>query len=310
MRFRLGKIPVLVQPSFFVMAVVLGASGGDLRVVVAWVLIVFVSVMLHELGHAAAGLAFGLEPSIELHTMGGTTSWTTRRALSVAKRVTISLAGPCAGFLVAGIVVALGPGAFPRFGGGFVYSSLRFVNLTWGLLNLLPMLPLDGGNVMAQVIGAVVPGRGERLGHVVSIAVAALSLGAVLLLGLLGAKLPFSGLWAAMLALLFASSNWRALGELRAREHDAPMRAALEQARAALGARDAERVVALARPVALGSKTAQVRAEALQLLAFGFLLEDRLADADAAIAALPQGFPPHPSLLELRAERAEQSARG
>jgi hypothetical protein len=43
-----------------------------------------------------------------------------------------------------------------------------------------------------------------------------------------------------------------------------------------------------------------VKAEALQLVAFGFLLEGRLPDADAAIAALPRGFAPHASLLELR----------
>jgi hypothetical protein len=43
-----------------------------------------------------------------------------------------------------------------------------------------------------------------------------------------------------------------------------------------------------------------VRAEALQLVAFGFLLDGRVADADAAIAALPPGYSPHPQLLELR----------
>jgi hypothetical protein len=44
-----------------------------------------------------------------------------------------------------------------------------------------------------------------------------------------------------------------------------------------------------------------MRAEALQLVAIGFLLEGRVADADAAIAALPKGFEPHPSILEMRA---------
>lgn len=43
-----------------------------------------------------------------------------------------------------------------------------------------------------------------------------------------------------------------------------------------------------------------VRAEALQLLAFGFLLTGRVADADAAIAAMPKGFHPHSSLMDLR----------
>jgi hypothetical protein len=79
---------------------------------------------------------------------------------------------------------------------------------------------------------------------------------------------------------------------------------ALAQARAALDAKDAPRLLELARPVALSSRTANVRAEALQLVAFGFLLEGRVADADAAIAAMPQGFAPDPSLVELRARSA------
>jgi Zn-dependent protease len=225
MRFRIGKIPVRVQPAFFLVALLLGASGGDVRTVVAWVLIVFGSVLLHELGHAAAGLAFGLEPSIELHTMGGTTSWTSTRPLRTAARVVISLAGPFAGFVVAAVVLALGPEAFARFAGGpLVYESLLFVNLTWGVLNLVPMLPLDGGNVMRHLLNALTGGRGEVPARIVSMAVAVLSLGAVLLLRTLGVALPFSGWWAGMLAAVFAGTNWRELQELRAREQEARVR--------------------------------------------------------------------------------------
>jgi Zn-dependent protease len=224
MRFRIGKIPVRVQPAFFFVALVLGGLGGDLRTVLAWAVIVFGSVLLHELGHAAAGLAFGLEPSIELHTMGGTTSWTSSAPLGVAPRVVISLAGPCAGFLVAAVVVALGPSALPHFAGGFVYRNLLFVNLTWGLLNLVPMLPLDGGNVMRHLLNALTGGRGEEPARIVSMAVAGASLAAILLLEALGVALPFSGVWAMLLAVAFAGSNLRELQELRARERDARVR--------------------------------------------------------------------------------------
>jgi Zn-dependent protease len=213
MRFRLGKIPVYVQPAFFIMALVLGVGGqSDLRIVAGWVGVVFVSVMLHELGHAAAGLAFGLEPSIELHTMGGTTSWSTTRPLSTAQRVTISLAGPCAGFVLAAVVKwGLGP-AFPRFDDSFVYSSLLYVNFWWGVLNLLPMLPLDGGNVMTHLLNAFTGGRGERPARIVSIVVAGMSIGMALLVRYW---------WGAMLGFLFAGSNWRGLQELNARERGA-----------------------------------------------------------------------------------------
>lgn len=292
--FRLGKIPVRIQPSFFVIAVLFGMFARDLSIVLAWVAIVLVSVMLHELGHATMGVAFGLKPSIELHGMGGTTSWAPSAPLSTAKRVVISLAGPFAGFAVAAVVrFGLGPRVFPPTPlGTFVYDNLLFVNFVWGILNLVPMLPLDGGNVMTQVLQALTHGHGERPARIVSIVIASLAVPAALL---------FQNWWVALLSFSFVTMNVRGLKDLGAREHDEPLRATLAQAYAALDAKDGTRVLALARPVALESRSLPVRAEALQLVAFGFLLEGRVADADAALAALPRGFSPHPSLLELRA---------
>jgi Zn-dependent protease len=299
--FRLGKIPVRIQPSFFLIAVLFGLIGTDLRILAAWVVIVFVSVLLHELGHASMGLAFGLSPSIELHGMGGTTSWSSGTALSTARRVAISLAGPFAGFGVAAIVrYAVGRAVFPPTPlGAFIYDNLLFVNFYWGVLNLLPMLPLDGGNVMTQLLNALTGGRGEKPARVVSIVVASLAIPVALVTGYW---------WGGVLAASFIATNARGLRDATARAHDAPMLPALEQAYAALNAKDAARVLSLARPIALSSRTAPVRAEALQLVAFGFLLEGRVADADAAIAALPQGFAPHPSLLEMRGRATGRDA--
>jgi hypothetical protein len=301
MTFHLGKIPVRVLPSFFLVTLLFGLSSKP-AVLVMWTGVVFVSVLFHELGHASAGLAFGLEPRIDLHGMGGTTSWAVNRKLSTWRRVAISLAGPMAGFLIAAAAVAAWTGgAVPRTQlAATVYANVLWVNLGWGLLNLLPMLPLDGGNVLALLLGAATKGRGERPAHIVSIVVAVASAGLALL---------FQQWWPALLAVSFVAANWRGLQALAAREHDAPMRPGLEQAYQALETKDGERILALARPAALTSKTPQVRAEALQLMAFGFLLTGRLADADAAIAALPKGFSPHPSLTELR-ERVQNELRG
>jgi Zn-dependent protease len=292
--FRLGRIPVRILPSFFITTVIINFG----------------------LGHALAGLAFGLQPSIDLHGFGGTTSWTGTKHLSSAKRIVISLAGPGMGF-VGGGLVAITLGLFgPGFGyvaqallgafglappvsesslADFTTVSLLFVNVGWGVLNLLPMLPLDGGNVMKHALDMGMAGRGERSARLVSLIVALVVTPVALV-----AWSP----WAALLGASFVASNWRGLRDLRARDHDAPMRATLEKAYQALDAKDGQRVLAIARPIALGSQTPPVRAEALQLLAFGFLLEGRVADADAAIAALPRGFAPHPSLLELRATAA------
>ncbi len=301
--FRIGAIPVRIRPSFFVGAAILYLMAGtpDPLRLALWTAIVLASVIAHELGHAVAGVGFGLHPSIELHSFGGTTSWAAAARPSPARRILISLAGPAMGFAVAalvkGLAVLLGAhGVLPSSGSAsqlsaFVYGNLLFVNVYWGILNLVPMLPLDGGNVMAQALEMAIPRRAERTAHLVSLVVAGLAA----LFGLVTGQL-----WPAFLAVSFVGTNWNALKQVKAREHDAPMRATLEQAYAALDAKDAARVLALARPVALESQTAPVRAEALQLLAFGFLLEGRTAEADAAIAALPPSFAPHPSLLELR----------
>jgi Zn-dependent protease len=304
--FRLGKVPIRIAPSFFLMTVFLGGLGANLSGLLAWVVIVLASVIVHELGHASMGRAFGLEPRIDLHGMGGTTSWAIPKQLSAGKRIAISLAGPGAGFCagalvwIAGMVIRSSPDSSASNFlesplGAYVFASLLFVNIGWGVLNLLPMLPLDGGNVMAQLLNIVTHGRGERPSRVISIAVAGAALVAA-------AAFPrWRSWWTALLAISFILSNWRGLKDQKAREHDAPLHESLQGAYAALDAKDSARVLELARPVALGARTAPVRAEALQLLAFAFLFDGRVADADAAIAALPRGYSPHPSLLELRA---------
>lgn len=300
LELHLGKVPVRIHPTFLLMAAVLGLEPNNLLADVSWIVVVFVSVLLHELGHAGVGMLFGLEPRIDLHGMGGTTSWATNKPLSHARRIAISLAGPFAGFAFGALAFTLALlGAFPPTPiGQTVQQQLIFVNVVWGAVNLLPMLPLDGGNVMTQLLHVFTRGRGERPARIVSIAVAVLLVPVAIKFGW--------GIWGMLLIFTFLASNWRGLQELAAREHDAPMRESLEKAQAALDAKDAARVLDLARPVALAARTEQVRAEALHLVAFGFLLEGRVADADAAIAALPRGYAPHPQLLALRQGAARQ----
>ncbi|MGH7269486.1 MAG: M50 family metallopeptidase, partial [Polyangiaceae bacterium] len=139
--FRLGKVPVRIAPSFFLMTALLGfGSINDLQVLATWMLVVLASVLVHELGHATMGLSLGLSPRIDLHGMGGTTSWASQHPLSSARRIAISLAGPGFGFAAGGAVVlakaAFGASVFPPTRmGGLVYDALLEVNFGWGLLN-------------------------------------------------------------------------------------------------------------------------------------------------------------------------------
>ncbi|MFO0669388.1 MAG: M50 family metallopeptidase [Polyangiaceae bacterium] len=159
--FRLGNIPVRVHLVFFFMALMLG-GGRPGPGLVSWVVVVFVSVLLHELGHALVGRAFGLAPEIDLHGMGGLTSWTSGPRLGPFPFILISLAGPLTGIVLGAIVWALAvrtPALSPM--AAVVADQFVSVNVYWGILNLIPMLPLDGGNVMARVLDRLTGGRVE-----------------------------------------------------------------------------------------------------------------------------------------------------
>jgi len=149
--FKLGSIPVLIRPAFFLIAV-LGALGGTPQQGIAWVLVVLVSVLLHELGHAMTMMAFGYAPRIELYMMGGLTFWPTGARPGPGQRLLVSLSGP-------GIQLALGAAvlvgwkvlAVPQEW-NWLLVDILWVNFGWALINLLPVLPWDGGQAVDSAI--------------------------------------------------------------------------------------------------------------------------------------------------------------
>jgi Zn-dependent protease len=272
MTFRLGSIPVRVRGYFLLMAVMLGASFRSPPHIAIWVLVVFASILVHELGHALAGKAFGLTPHIELHGMGGTTSWIRGRVeLAWWRSVIISLAGPFAGFAFGALVIV-----FARFGPPpkeplvlFTIEQLRNVNIGWGVVNLLPMLPLDGGNVVRSVLDGITKGRGEKPARLLSIVIAGLAL--------LFAVVT-SQVWLGFLAALFTWSNVQAYRQAGQRALDAPLAAAIEKAYAALDRQDGAEAVALLRPVLAAPAAPELRQIGVRLFAYGLLLEGRWAE--------------------------------
>jgi len=96
--FRLGPIPVRVEPSFWFVSLLFGLSGGFDVSALTWVAVVFVSILVHELGHALAALAQGASASIFLYSFGGLTVPAREKPLSRLGDIAMSLAGPFAGF--------------------------------------------------------------------------------------------------------------------------------------------------------------------------------------------------------------------
>jgi Zn-dependent protease len=155
-RFWLGNIPVRVHPLFWIISVVMGWGAcmpGRPDLLVMWVLCLFVSILVHEMGHAVMARAYGYQPEIVLHGFGGYASYFPTHWCGTARAVMISFAGPAAGFLLLASIVAISIflarlQLLPRNDiVEFALSQMIFINLWWGLVNLLPVLPLDGGRI-------------------------------------------------------------------------------------------------------------------------------------------------------------------
>ncbi|HBT78429.1 MAG TPA: hypothetical protein DEB39_16225 [Planctomycetaceae bacterium] len=181
-RFRFLGMSVRVHPFFWLIAVLLGpkeatADLGIVPLIVAWVVSVFISVFIHELGHALTlKYLFGANPWIAFYGMGGLTMHDPlyyRRRPGTAGNIFISFAGPFAGFLFAALLIGLWIFA-GLFGAGFhvdvsaglhpfvayTFHFMIFISIVWGIFNLLPVYPLDGGQISREVFLWFSPRRG------------------------------------------------------------------------------------------------------------------------------------------------------
>lgn len=188
-RFSLAGVPVRVHPFFWVVALLLGMGGRTStppKQVLIWMIAVFVSIVIHEFGHALAIRYYGWRPRIVLYSFGGLAIYEPtsrdRRA-----QIVIALAGPAAGFLFAGLILAaiglaghqvefrrdiLAPFEYEPFrmpNLDLLLDGLLYVNISWGLLNLLPIYPLDGGKVAQEALTFFNPRDGLRQSLIVSI---------------------------------------------------------------------------------------------------------------------------------------------
>src|SRR6185436_11971377 len=106
--FRLFGIPIRVHPYFWIVSLIMGAGGigGKAEPVDAlvWVVVVFISILVHELGHAFMQRTYGGHPWITLYGLGGLASCNDCDR-SPRRQIIISLAGPIAGFLLAAVIL-------------------------------------------------------------------------------------------------------------------------------------------------------------------------------------------------------------
>jgi Zn-dependent protease len=158
LRMHIVRIPVRVLPTFWVVAALLGWDPNRLDLVAVWMACMFFSILVHELGHALTAEAFGYQADITLYHFGGYARFDPGWHFPPHHSFLITLAGPFAGFALAALTFAVWIGfghtewarhqyAVAAFG------DLLWINIVWGLFNLLPLLPLDGGKLLEATLG-------------------------------------------------------------------------------------------------------------------------------------------------------------
>ena len=156
-------IPVYISPYWFVIAGVfvlvyaneLAATlHGDTRFIVAaaFVVLLYVSVLIHELSHCVVARGYGLPVRrILLYPLGGF-SEIELEPQTPGREFLVSAAGPALSLLLAAVGFGLMHVVSPDTITGTLVSQLRWANLVVGIFNLLPGLPLDGGRMLRAVI--------------------------------------------------------------------------------------------------------------------------------------------------------------
>ena len=222
LRWRMFGIDVRVHPMFWLLSAFLGWNlmdpdrGGGFKLLLLWIACVFVSILVHELGHVLMGRVFGTRGHIVLYSFGGLAVGSSALP-NRWQRIAVFFAGPAAGFVLYGLLrVAL---LFVDVRQLSLFGVMSFVflleiNLYWGLLNLLPIWPLDGGQISRDLFGWLMPGRGVSVALGISLLCAGV-LAANSLAAHYGRPLipllPAGGLYSALLFGMLALGSYQAM---------------------------------------------------------------------------------------------------
>lgn len=321
--FTVFRVPVHVQPFFWLIAFVFASDqyangatalfNGTFHVAqpasfALWFPIMFTAVLFHELGHALLGRRFGATPFIVLTGLGGVTQLPGQR-FTPGRSALVSFAGPLVGLTIGGATQAylwFSPYPSPLVVENALHDIV-FTNLFWAIFNLVPIVGLDGGNIMAALFEKAFGPRGVRGALVISIFV---SVAIITLLWCLTAVSHGSPpIWPTLLFGYFAMQNyrqWQMLGRWSDKlkpvqpgiaragtatqvMSDARIDSEIERGFKALEERNASLVRSIGESLAPHARSADHRFQIAHLVAWGRLLS---GDVGGARRALQQMLPP------------------
>ena len=239
LQFQFLGYRVRVTWGFWVLALILGwqmargmdalavmngmASPGQPVLLIIWVAAVFLSILVHELGHAYAMTYYRMPSRIVLYHFGGIAipefgAWNAGRARQAgpAENIVIFAAGPAAQLALAGVAWAIAyamrvpivlygfqitPGELPS--SVALLAVLEFIvypSVFWAVLNLIPIIPLDGGQITKNALYLSNVQNPTQVAHMVSVGAGAVA-------GLF--FMSTGNVFAAIMFFMFAAQNWQ-----------------------------------------------------------------------------------------------------
>ncbi len=184
----IGKTSIDVDFSFFILVAFFVILGYDpsrgIEYALIWIPILFVSVLIHEMAHAAAIALFGFGAShIVLGGMGGHTANEQMRRARPWQDVVISLAGPASNFglwiLCTQLYLNTRVGQTDKML-VVLLPTMAYMSMWWGLINLIPVPPLDGGHATRSFFRMFLT---ERNSFIIATWIALIVGGAVVIVG-------------------------------------------------------------------------------------------------------------------------------
>jgi stage IV sporulation protein FB len=157
-RFSIFGIPVTVQPFFWVTLVIIGGaldanSPQAILRIGLFALAGFISILVHELGHALTARKFGAASEIVLQAFGGYAAYSGVR-LTRPQSFAVTAAGPAVQIVLGVAIYVLAPQLPPlNANAQYFILTLMLISVFWAVLNLLPVLPLDGGRMLDAILG-------------------------------------------------------------------------------------------------------------------------------------------------------------
>jgi stage IV sporulation protein FB len=233
LKWRMFNIPVRVHPAFWFVtlcfsyispeeqrSIARNLSVIPFSLVLITMACMFVSVLVHEFGHALCGRYYGDKNHTVLYMMGGLCVSERGAVPERWPRINQLLWGPGAGFILAVAPTA----AYFALRYGYVQIEnmyvvwlilqLMWINLVWGLMNLLPVYPLDGGQICREIIRWKASNHGDLLSLTISfytaIGVSIAFVGYLIYRSSQGYSFDVRQLWPILLFLSLAYTSFRA----------------------------------------------------------------------------------------------------